>query len=116
MAEGGLVVETRQDGVIAVSGELDSATAGTLDDALVAVRPPIRVDLAELTFIDSAGLHALLRLHQRPGTVLTVVDASPNVRRLFELAGVAALLGPEATTPAHGALGCRDRPGDRRSI
>jgi anti-anti-sigma regulatory factor len=74
------------------------------------------VDLAELRFIDSVGLHALPRLHQRPGTVLAVVDASPNVRRLFELAGVAALLGPEATAPAHGAVGCRDRAGDPRSI
>jgi anti-anti-sigma factor len=103
MAVGGLVVETRQDGVIAVCGELDSATAGTLDDALVAVGAPIRMNLAALTFIDSAGLHALMRLHQRPDAVLTIVDASPNVRRVFELAGVAALLLQGPTTPMQSA-------------
>ena len=48
----------------------------------------IMLDLRELTFIDSTGLHALVRAKERArthGQQLILVGARPSARRLFEL-------------------------------
>jgi len=48
----------------------------------------ITLDLRELTFIDSTGLHALVRAKERArthGQQLILVGARPSARRLFEL-------------------------------
>ena len=46
---------------------------------------PVVVDLANVSFIDSAGI-ALLLSASRDG--LTVGDASPEVRRVFQTCGL----------------------------
>ena len=45
-------------------GELDMATVTRLKEALETVsrNGPVTLDMAELTFIDSSGLHAIMRL------------------------------------------------------
>jgi anti-anti-sigma factor len=91
-----LTLSVRDDGVIALEGEVDGATADGLDDALVVAGPVIQLDLAGVSFIDSAGLHTLLRAHHRPGAAVSIVAASANVLRLFELAGVDDVLLPES--------------------
>jgi anti-sigma B factor antagonist len=56
----------------------------------------VAVDLAEVTFMDSTGLTALMDAHlaaRDNGWVFEIRRASPAVRRVFELAGVNALLG-----------------------
>src|SRR5690349_14757546 len=53
--------------VVTLAGELDMAHAPTVAetlDALTDDERPVVVDLSELTFIDSSGIHAILR--QRP--------------------------------------------------
>lgn len=54
---------------VALSGELDLATAmlleGQVDRLLTDQRNQIMVDLSDLTFCDSVGLNALVRMHGR---------------------------------------------------
>jgi anti-anti-sigma factor len=54
------------------------------------------LDLAEVTFIDSTGLSALMDAHfesRRDGWEFSVRSASAAVRRVVELAGMHEVLG-----------------------
>jgi len=93
--------------MITVRGEIDLAVAEGLRRRLVALAHPatgrIVLDLSRVTFVDCAGLHALIAIdhhvRDRSGTVY-VAAASPVVARLFELVGpFAALpfLAPQAS-------------------
>lgn len=82
-----------------ISGEVDIATAELLDDELqsevLATEGDVRVDSSGLDFIDSSGLHALVRAHQRlepEGRRLVVQDPSDFVRRVIEINGLADIL------------------------
>src|SRR5215207_1881894 len=87
-------------GVVRVAGELDTATAGLLEDglSLASVMPGDRVvvDFSRLTFMDAAGLRAVVAAHERrvaAGTGgLVIRGASGIVRRVFELTGLTVLL------------------------
>lgn len=89
-----------------LSGELDAHTAPDLEaalDAAIEDGATVEVDLAEVSFVDSSGLAALLdarsRLDQRGGS-LRVTDASVAVERLFTMTGVARhLMGSDAPGP-----------------
>ena len=96
------ITETAAGGVaLAVSGELDLSTASQLrsavDDA-VARGGTVQIDLREVSFIDSTGLHALIQadqMLQRQGQRLYVTDQSPALRRLLELAGLTDYFAPQ---------------------
>ena len=84
----------RREGVARISaiGELDLRTVSLLEQALEAVDQlePARVilDFRELSFVDSTGVHAILRAHTRAtenGSVLVVMNSSDSVRKVFEL-------------------------------
>jgi anti-sigma B factor antagonist len=50
---------------LSLTGELDLATTPMLEERLTrlrAVRSPVRLDLSKLDFIDSTGLHLLVRM------------------------------------------------------
>lgn len=70
--------------VIVVRSELDEATAPELEDALNGCGDgwPVVVDLSQIVFISSAGIHSLLR--ERPAQVALVCQPG-NVMRLFEI-------------------------------
>ena len=57
------VESRRHDGywIVAVRGELDLATVGTLADELGRVARPVVLDLSRVTFMDSMGVHLLMR-------------------------------------------------------
>ncbi len=85
--------------ILAVSGELDLAAAGSLEEELDRVLeagpPVIVVDLKELDFIDSTGLSVLVRAHQRAqesGLELGLVNPGTQVERLLSLTGLAQRL------------------------
>ena len=89
---------------IALLGELDMATVPILNDQLTALERSgamaILLDLRELRFIDSSGLHALLRAHKRfetTGHRFLLVGASPIARRLCEITGTEFLLDAKGT-------------------
>jgi anti-anti-sigma factor len=72
--------------LVSVDGELDGGTAGELAallDVLVAGGQPVVVDLTTLTFIDSGGLHALMK--PRPNARLSVVCPPGNVSRVMSV-------------------------------
>jgi anti-anti-sigma factor len=77
----------KQDGhwVVAVQGEIDLATVGTLEAYLNDVTGRVVLDLANVTFIDSMGV-ALLLSATKDG--LTIREASPEVRRVFHMCGL----------------------------
>lgn len=80
---------------LVLSGEFDLAGAPRFDElAADADRSgcQIVVDLRALTFMDSSGMRALLRLHARARGRITFLPGPPAVQRIFELAGVASVL------------------------
>jgi len=107
-------VTRRQHGnvsVLALAGELDMATSPRLDEALdgVAHDGPIVLDLGELEFIDSHGLHTILA---RAATLdLTLARPQANVARLLTLIEGARLVPIHDTLDA--ALAAVDNGRDR---
>ena len=96
--EGGLTVRIEQEGdslVVRALGELDIATANTLDEELRRVwhrdAAPITLDLGKLDFLDSTGLRTLLAVarHSREnGDRLRIRLGSGAVRRVIKVSGV----------------------------
>ena len=94
----GAATEERRS--LAVSGEVDIATVdqflheaiACLDDAADACE----IDLGGVTFIDSSGLGALVRIrkaaHDR-GKQVVLVNVPASVSRLFEVTGLAEAFG-----------------------
>jgi anti-anti-sigma factor len=81
-----------------LAGELDLAAApglrATLHDAQARAHVVV-LDLRRLTFMDSAGVHAILRastVAQRAGRRLILLRGQRQVDRLLALAGVAGSL------------------------
>jgi anti-anti-sigma factor len=78
-----------------VTGELDISTVTTLERA-VARRldgqgGAFYLDLSALSFMDSSGAHALVRLHRRLtdlGRQLVVSSPTRQVRRVLEILGI----------------------------
>ena len=84
---------------VQITGDLDSEGAFLLRDASAALTRrrtgPINVDLAGLTFIDSAGLNVLVEIAVAQHAVsqnLFVLNASSRTKRVFVAAGLASLL------------------------
>ena len=80
---------------LAVSGELDMATAPQLAAAIARderdVGAPPVLDLSRLAFMDVAGMRVLLdaaRRAKRAGGGLVVFNPQPAIRRLFALTAV----------------------------
>jgi anti-anti-sigma factor len=75
-----------------LQGELDMATAPLLAEALAGMagdgRP--RLDLSELVFMDSSGLHVIVDFARREnGDGPVILDGvSPLVLRMFEIANI----------------------------
>ena len=86
--------ESRTNGSVRLSlmGELDLAAAPLLDDRLTrlrATKSPVRLDLSRLDFIDSTGLHLLVRAvgeaRIKHWQFQIEPDVAPQVMRLFRL-------------------------------
>jgi anti-sigma B factor antagonist len=84
---------------VVVSGELDIATSPRLDAAVervLAEADDVVIDLSNVGFIDSSGLYviaAAARGSEADGKRLRIsASLSPQVERLFELAGMTAAL------------------------
>jgi len=80
--------------VVAVAGEVDIATVTRLRERLLGLAASgctLVVDLDQVSFIDSAGLAALVGAARRAaahGASLQVVCARPRTRQLFRLTGL----------------------------
>jgi anti-anti-sigma factor len=78
-------------GAVALHGELDAGSAGALTDALAGREGEgvVTLDLARLDFMDSTGVHALLRASgAAPGRCLIVHGARGSVAKVLALTHV----------------------------
>jgi anti-anti-sigma factor len=96
--------------VVAVTGEVDLATAGLLRQVIDSAcdrADRVVVDLTATTFIDSSGLavviHAYERLGGRPGAVV-VIASNRSVRQVFEISGLDRLVTLTSHHPGAAAL------------
>ena len=102
------VRSTSQNGVasIALKGDLDIATLPELEAHLAPFQDDgvaaIMLDMRELTFIDTTGLHAIDRASQRAkasGQPLILIGTRPSARRLFEITGIGHILDGQDAMP-----------------
>lgn len=79
--------------VVAVGGELDLLTAPQLaavvDPILAVGHRHIAIDLTATSFMDSAGVHALVNISNRAHRRFAVICPAGTVRRTIELIGLA---------------------------
>ena len=97
-----LEVEVTQEGAtttVAVRGEIDLLTTVRLNRELESVADAapewLRIDLSQVTFMDTTGVAVLLKARRRAletGCRFTVKAASPTIQRLLEITGLTALL------------------------
>ncbi|MEE2778605.1 MAG: STAS domain-containing protein [Acidobacteriota bacterium] len=83
-------ISTADDGTIRLSGRLDAAQEEKAREVLDAASGPTVIDFSELSYISSAGLGVLLRAQKRlmeGGNGLKIVNLSPPIREIFEMAG-----------------------------
>ena len=80
-------------------GDLDLSGVGTMIDAATSLqrtrRGDLTVDLAAVSFMDAAGLGALIRIQRSQAAAearLVLANASGAVRRLFSVASLGHLL------------------------
>jgi anti-sigma B factor antagonist len=97
----GIRVSPTRAGVVrvCVAGEIDLCTAPLLEEALVrelAAARDLLLDLSEVSFLDSSGLHAIVsvaRTARANGGMLVVDSALPaQARRVIEITGLEELL------------------------
>jgi anti-sigma B factor antagonist len=88
-----------------LAGEFDASCDGELDDAFARLPDtdgrPIEIDLAGVSFIDSAGLRVLIALSNRvrsEGGTLVVNNPSRSVRRLLSITELSGLFGVDGTS------------------
>ena len=88
-------VEVRGDAAIVVPrGELDLASSGRFEAAVRSAaaggKPSLTIDLRELEFCDSTGLHTIVTLVRElsPDMHVAVVPGRPQVHRIFTVAGL----------------------------
>jgi anti-sigma B factor antagonist len=94
------IVEERREGavVLKISGRLDSATSGALEERLLALmNENVRrfvLDFDALAYISSAGLRVLLMVAKKlkpTGGLLVLCRLHDHIREVFDLAGFSAL-------------------------
>ena len=88
-----------QTAVVTAAGEIDLTNAEWLRDALLSAlnagASALVVDLTATTFIDSAGVTALVRASRRAGAsdaVLRLAVTAPAVLRVLNLVGIDQLI------------------------
>src|SRR5262245_28360629 len=93
------------DGRFALVGELDMASADRLREAVSAVdgRGDVILDMSQLTFVDSSGIHVFIELARnlaggRSSIILRC--PSPIALRTLELVGAAGFVGVKIEDPA----------------
>ena len=88
---GQLDVRADSDGVVWLSGELDMANADPFFERAMSNldgQPAALLDLSALTFLDSSGIRAILRLAAARSDGVVLRSPRPNVRKILDIAGI----------------------------
>ena len=78
-------------GTLQLHGRLDAAEADKLREACAEITGSCDVDMAKLNYISSAGLGVLIATQRRLSESnhrLRIINPSPHIRELFDLAGL----------------------------
>jgi|tagenome__1003787_1003787.scaffolds.fasta_scaffold20742670_1 anti-anti-sigma factor len=104
------VVQVDGRAVVVVRGEIDPETAPRFSegiDAAFAQAPRVAIDLSGVVFMDSAGIHAILRAFRRTGQnreAFAIRAPSNPVKRVLSITGLDEVLAIEteatSTLPA----------------
>jgi anti-anti-sigma factor len=93
------VEESGDVATVRVAGEIDLSTSTQLNrelDGVLERRPArLRLDLMEVSFMDTTGVAVLLKARRRALEAdcrLTVISSSPTITRLLEITGLTSLL------------------------
>ncbi len=93
--------------IVAVSGEVDVCTEAPLQQALLQIirerSARLMLDLSGVSFMDCAGLRALLATRRRAelrGGCMRLIATSAAVRRIIELTGAQEALAAQRSTTA----------------
>jgi anti-anti-sigma factor len=87
-------ITSDQSSSFVVSGELDMETVNLFETAVGsgAGKGPLTLDLSDLTFLDSTGLHAILQATTAPTSRCVILHGvRDQVRRLFEISGLSTM-------------------------
>ncbi|MDX1632940.1 MAG: STAS domain-containing protein [Thermoanaerobaculia bacterium] len=91
-------VEHSEVGILLLDGEVDSRSAGDLEEALLEQlrqdRTSVLLDCSDLDFISSAGLRVLVMVGKRLAAErgrLALARMAPAVREVFDVAGMSQL-------------------------
>jgi anti-sigma B factor antagonist len=97
------IVTQDSSATISPVGEIDLDTVGllsaSLSDTIAAGADRVVVDFAHVTYIDSAGLGALVGAHKKlraAGGALVLLCEHPRVMRLFKITGLTKLFTIES--------------------
>ena len=90
-------LELERETVLALRGEFDLTGIEVFESAMAGVRPrsTLVLDLRELTFMDSSGLGALIRVRERArseGWSLLLSSPQPAVAMVLRISGLAQRL------------------------
>ena len=83
-------IKREDDGTITLHGRLDASQVEGARAFFDKVNESCKVDFAELSYISSAGLGLLFGTQKRlveSGGGLTLVNLSPHIREIFQIAG-----------------------------
>jgi len=84
------IVPAEPPGTYALRGEIDLHTAPQIAEISVQRGARIILDFTDVTFIDSIGVWAVVNLVRGPdGGTLVIRNPSGNVKRTFDLVGIA---------------------------
>lgn len=93
--------------LISLRGQIDNGNAASITSDILAivaqVNPRLVLDFGEMSRISSAGLRAILGIAdhvRRKGGRLGVCGLTPQVREMFELGGLSALMHIDPTPEA----------------
>ena len=78
------------DGTISLNGRLDASQVDSARTVFDQVTESCRIDFSGLSYISSAGLGLLFGTQKRlvdSGGGLTLVNLSPHIREIFQIAG-----------------------------
>jgi len=87
--------------VVTLSGEVDADNCAAVSEGLLAdkrIAPTLELDVSGLTFLDSSGISALLRVKsdlEADGHDLKLISPTASVRRVLEITGLLGVFGLE---------------------
>ena len=88
------VVPGEAPGYFMLRGEIDLHTAPQIAEISTRPHGTVILDFSEVTFVDSIGVWALVNLVRGPdGGTLVIKNPSGNVKRTFDLVGIADARG-----------------------